>query len=108
MRTELVAHLHCPSSSLVLRSRVTALYPNTHAVPPPPKQSDPLSQPLPPLYIAWLPRGAPHPHAQHVTAPLYATGERAAAIAEVQLPVEGPGEGGGWALAGVALVLQEV
>jgi len=71
----------------------------------PTPQGAPLSHPMPPLFIAWLPPSAPLPHPDHVTVPLYATQERTEVLAEVQLPVAGGAEAEGWMLAGVALVL---
>jgi dynein heavy chain 2 len=67
----------------------------------------------PPLTLMWLPKGAPQPHPQSIAVPLYSSLERQKVVAELQLPLAGPGsddEDMGqqrqyWVLAGVALML---
>lgn len=70
--------------------------------------------PAPPLSLTWLPKGAPQPHPQAISVPLYSSMERHKVVAELQLPLAAGGSAGGateqqqqqqWTLAGVALML---
>lgn len=68
----------------------------------------PTSRSVPPMGLAWLPKSQSLPYQAYLTAPLYATGERAKVLAEVQVPLASGGQdedAAAFTLAGLALFL---
>lgn len=67
----------------------------------------------PALSLVWLPKGgAPQPHPQAITVPVYSSAERQKVVAELQLPLSAGSAADSaelqrqqWTLAGVALML---
>lgn len=47
----------------------------------------PISNPMPPVVLAWVPQETPHPAALHINVPLYSEADRKIVIAQLQLPV---------------------
>jgi len=60
---------------------------------------------LPPAKFAWIPKEAAAPYANALPVPLYRTAERAAVIAEIQLPLGSAAEAPQWVLSGTACFL---